>query len=427
MNHTYRILPLSAAVASLARIGKSGGKYPERLAEATAHLRDMGDGITEISIMLNNSRITANHRGRYPATVPDGFAAVYTDDPLLAGTTGVYCQAKPLLDALKRGKITTEKFTEVLFHSPPPFEEAAADSRSQLLIFDAEALRLALPKLLSSMAKDDVRSYLCGLAVLPPARNERNEAHLVSTDGHRLTDIVISLEIGTVFRCKDGGHLKAFDSILYRSLVEPLAKALGKKPVKGKVAVEIWKEAHRVEILLPNGLTLQGYTIKGNYPDWQRVMPLPPEKNPLRGPKRAVATIQDPRTFLKKIDNDVLNLNGIYTQRKERDAPGYKGSPGNIFTVIQLNGKRAMLHHFMASHMGRIEMPQSIIPMTGTHSDTTAPMTINASYLREAVLSMGGNLKEARPFTINYPTNDTTDCFMFTQGETRVVVLPCRY
>ena len=201
------------------------------------------------------------------------------------GTDGwsICVNGKLLLSAVKSGRDTVELSLDgdtllLDTHSLPtlpaadfPLESIVAD-RTARLTLDCDTFRAIARKVGFASSTEKTRYYLNGIFVHCASGTMR----AVATDGHRLAVMPV--------RCDRDGTWT--DSILPRTLIAGLTKALGKK---GNPLMEIDQIPARRKIIIRTGrLSVVANLIDGTFPGYQRVIPA-----------RSVATVTYDRLDLK--------------------------------------------------------------------------------------------------------------------------------
>lgn len=406
---------------------------PGRLAETIAYLEPKG-AHTDISVLMGG-RI--NRDKSYD--VAEGMVSVRVDAALV--NEPVYTPAKPLLDALKkgglelsfehgwsRGRFDAKRygFDQAVVASSTwfaPFDpitnrEAPKNAdTTQTFVFGAEAFRRAMQRAVHSMADEDIRYYLRG-ALIQATTEKSKDASLVTTDGHRLTEVALAMRRGSHPKATHGQG----EFIIPRESVLSIVRLMGKKPIADeRVTVKVRQMGDYAVIDFHTGARAVVKCIDGKFPDWKRVML---DTNDSQRYYRAL--IESPAVLANAIKDATDQAQRSFEAYHEEDTrpptfgDKWAGSDHLIINGRSLSVKRT--HRDQDPAVARIEAQRVEVPIASTLGTETVEVGFQPPYLSQACETLG-ELPASLYFSKKSPGLGT---YAFSQGELTLVVMPCR-
>ena len=419
--------------ASLLLAVAKASKTPGRIAETIAYLEPKGRH-TDLSV-LTGGRIGEGKS----FDVAEGSVTVRIDAALV--NEPLYTPAKPLLDALKKGGLALSfehgwsrgRFDAKRYGFDPsvmasstwfaPFdaitnEKAPKEGDTvQTFVFGAEAFRRALQRAVHSMAVQDVRYYLMG-ALIEATREGSENASLVTTDGHRLTEVALAMRRGSKPKVTRGQG----DFIIPRESVLSIVRLMGKKPITDeRMTVKVRQMADYAVLDFHTGARAVVKCIEGKFPDWRRIVP---DVNNTRAYYRAV--LESPAVLASAIRDATHQAQRAFDAYHEADTRPpvfdgkWAGSDHLIINGRSMSVKRTHRDQDPAAASWKAQRVE--VPIASTLGTETVEVGFQPPYLSQA-FEVLGDLPAHLYFSKKSPA---LDAYAFTQGELTLVVMPCR-
>ena len=420
------------AASVLLAVAKASTR-PGRIAETIAYLEPKGRH-TDLSV-LTGGRIGEGKS----FDVAEGSVTVRVDAALV--NAPLYTPAKPLLDALKQGALALSfehgwsrgRFDAKRYGFDPsvmasstwfaPFDPITNEKPPKdtdtvsTFVFGAEAFRSAMQRAAHSMAVQDIRYYLMG-ALIEATREGSGNASLVTTDGHRLTEVALAMRAGSKPKATHGQG----DFILPRESVLSIMRLMGKKPIADeRMSVRVRQMGDYAVLDFHTGARAVVKCIDGKFPDWRRIVP---DVNDTRAHYRAV--LESPAVLASAIKDATHQAQRAFDAYHEDDTrppvfdSKWAGSDHLVINGRSLSVKRT--HRDQDPAVTSLKAQRVAIPIASTLGTETVEVGFQPPYLSQACETLG-DLPAHLYFSKESPQLSP---YAFTQGELTLVVMPCR-